>query len=98
FYNARYDEEIYRQTAQRFVDFCVGHGWNPATVAVAWAAGHRAVTAPIIGARTVAQIETALAALDFPMTEELRAEISALSPTPPLATDRRDEQVGLFIH
>ena len=98
FYAARYDEEEYRQTTARFVEFCQAKGWNAATVAIAWAGSHPGVTAPIVGARTLAHIETGLAALDFVMTPALRAEISALSKTPPLATDRRDEQQGMFLH
>ena len=93
-YHARYDDEEYRATVDKFIALCDGHGWNPVTAAVAWAATHPAITAPIIGARSVEQLEGSLAALDFPMTPEVRAEISALSKAPPLATDRRDEQVG----
>jgi aryl-alcohol dehydrogenase-like predicted oxidoreductase len=98
FYSARYADPGYAEVADRFVAFCKERNWHPATVAVAWAGSHPGVTAPIIGGRNVSQIETALAALDFPMTPALRDEISALSIDPPLATDRRDEQVGLFIH
>jgi aryl-alcohol dehydrogenase-like predicted oxidoreductase len=98
FYAARYGDREYVETARSFVDLCQARGWNPATVAIAWVGSHAAITAPIIGARRVDQIEGALAALDFPMTEELRQEISRLSKEPPLATDRRDEQLGMFIH
>jgi aryl-alcohol dehydrogenase-like predicted oxidoreductase len=55
-------------------------------------AHHPAVTAPIIGARTVDQLEGSLAALDVDMSADLRAEISALSPAPPPATDRVEER------
>jgi len=65
---------------------------------VAWAASHPGITAPIVGARSAAQADAALDAMDFAMTPELRCEISALSPEPPLATDRRDEHAGLFLH
>jgi len=98
FYQARYDEDDYRQTVRRFVDFCTQRGWTPATAAIAWVASHPAVTAPIIGARDLEQLEAALLAVDVSITAELRDEMSALSKTPPLATDRRDEQIGLFIH
>ena len=30
------------------------------------------------------------------MTPELRAEISCLTPEPPLATDRDEERLGIF--
>ena len=98
FYAVRYGDDSYQQTARRFVEHCASRQWNPATLAIAWAGAHPAITAPIVGARNLEQIETALAALDFPMTAELRQEIGALSLEPPLATDRRDEQMGLFIH
>jgi aryl-alcohol dehydrogenase-like predicted oxidoreductase len=51
---------------------------------------HPAITAPIIGARNVTQLEETLGALDIKMTPEWRAEISALSPEPPPATDRTE--------
>ena len=98
FYAARYAEAAYHDSARRFVAFCAEREWNPATVAVAWAASHPGITAPIVGARSAAQAEAALDAMDFAMAPELRREISALSPEPPLATDRRDEQAGLFLH
>lgn len=98
FYAARYGDREYFETAKAFVDLCQARGWNPATVAIAWVGSHAGITAPIIGARCVDQIQGALAALDFPMTMELRQEISRLSKEPPLATDRRDEQLGMFIH
>jgi aryl-alcohol dehydrogenase-like predicted oxidoreductase len=84
----------YRDTydkADRFAEFAREHGWEPAALAVAWVAGHPAVTAPLIGARNLEQLEGSLAALDIDMTPELRTEISALSPEPPPATDRNDE-------
>jgi aryl-alcohol dehydrogenase-like predicted oxidoreductase len=57
---------------------------------------HPAVTAPIIGARNLEQLEPLLAAADVPMTPEWRAEISALSIEPPPATDRSEERSGVF--
>ena len=68
---------------------------HPATLAVAWVAGHPAITAPIIGARNLAQLEASLAALDVDMTPEWRAEISSLSYDPPVATDRSEEKGGV---
>jgi aryl-alcohol dehydrogenase-like predicted oxidoreductase len=98
FYSARYGDEDYHSATRQFVDHCLARSWNPAPVAVAWVRSHPAVTAAIIGARTVEHIESSLAALDFPMTSELRKEISGLTKEPPIATDRRDEQLGMFIH
>lgn len=98
YYHARFDEKEYHETAERFMDFCKTRGLQGPAAAIAWVAAHPAVTAPIIGARNMEQLEAALASLEVKMTPELRAEISALSRTPPLATDRRDEQVGLWVH
>ena len=53
---------------------------------------HPAVTTPIIGARNLEQLEPSLAAMSYTMTPEQRAEISALSIDPPLATDRAEER------
>ena len=61
-----------------------------ATLAVAWVLANPAVAAPIIGARNLDQLQHSLRALSFPMTGELRAAISALTPTPPPATDRTE--------
>ncbi len=48
---------------------------------------------PIIGARNLDHLEIALKSLDIDMTDELYARVSALSPTPPPATDRNEERL-----
>ena len=65
-------------------------GVHPAALAVAWVMSHPAITAPIVGARNVEQLNDSLGALDIKMTPEWRAEISALSPEPAPATDRSE--------
>ena len=91
-YAKRYRDEENYATAERFVAYAREHGVHPATLAVAWVASHPFVTAPIIGARNVEQLEDSLAAADVELSPEQRAEIGRLSPTPPLATDRREGQ------
>ena len=91
-YQARYSDAWMYDTAGRFSDFARERGYDPAGLAVAWVAGHPGITAPIIGARNVQQLEGSLSAAEIQMTPELRAEISALSPEPPPATDRTDER------
>jgi aryl-alcohol dehydrogenase-like predicted oxidoreductase len=93
-YQTRYGEEWVYGAAERFAGFARERGYEPASLAVAWVAGHPAVTAPIIGARNVSQLEGSLKAIDIQMTPELRAEISALSPEPPPPTDRSEERMG----
>lgn len=90
-YASRYGEDWAYQTAERFTALAAAHGVHPVSLAVAWVAAHPDVTAPIIGARDLDQLRPSLDALEVPMTPELRAEISALSRTPPPATDRLEE-------
>ena len=90
-YEVRYGGEQVFATAERFAGFARELGFEPAALAVAWAASHPAVTAPLIGARNLEQLQASLGALEIRMTPELRAEISAFSPEPPPATDRSEE-------
>lgn len=91
-YMTRYSEDWVYDVAGAFTQFAQSRGYDPAALAVAWVGSHPAVTAPIIGARNLQQIESSLRCLQIPMTPELRAEISALSPEPPSATDRSEEK------
>jgi aryl-alcohol dehydrogenase-like predicted oxidoreductase len=94
-YQARYGEENYYEIAERFTDYANERGVHPATLAVAWVMSHPAITAPIIGARNLEQLEPSLKALDIPLAPDERKEISALSVEPPPATDRSEETKGL---
>jgi aryl-alcohol dehydrogenase-like predicted oxidoreductase len=91
-YQTRYGAEWMYDVAERFTEFADEHGFNPVALAVAWVGSHPAVTAPIIGARNVTQLEGSLEAAEIKMTPALRAQISALSPAPPPATDRNEER------
>jgi len=95
-YTRRYGDPVYYEIAERFTAHAKERGVHPASLAVAWVMSHPAITAPIIGARNVEQLEASLAALDVQMTPEWRAEISALSIEPPPATDRSEERSGVF--
>lgn len=92
-YTKRYADQSNYVVAERFNDYCKGRDIHPATLAVSWAMSHPSVTAPIIGARNVEQLEFSLSALDIKMTQEWRNEISELSITPPPATDRTENMV-----
>ena len=91
-YQMRYGAEWVYDVAETFTDFAQERGFDPAALAVAWVGSHPAVTAPIIGARNLEQLEGSLNSMNIRMTAELRAEISALSPEPPPATDRNEER------
>jgi aryl-alcohol dehydrogenase-like predicted oxidoreductase len=91
-YQTRYGDEWMYQVAEQFSAFARQRGYEPAPLAIAWVASHPAVTAPLIGARNLEQLESSLKAAAIEMTPELRDEISALSPEPPPATDRSEER------
>lgn len=92
-YMRRYGEENYYQIAGDFTAHAQAKGVHPATLAVAWVMHHPAVTAPIIGARSVEQLEASLDAINVAMTDGWWEEISALSYEPPPATDRSEERM-----
>jgi aryl-alcohol dehydrogenase-like predicted oxidoreductase len=91
-YASRYREPWVYDVAERFSAFAQDRGVHPVSLAVAWAAAHPDVTCPIIGARSLEQLRPSLDSVDVEMTDDLYAQISALSRTPPPATDRLEEQ------
>lgn len=90
-YAKRYGLADYYRSAADFSAHAAERGLHPATLAVAWVMAHPAITAPIIGARNLRQLEASLAALDVNMSAEWRAQISALAPAPAPAHDRLEE-------
>jgi len=91
-YQIRYGEPWMYEAAERFTQYARERGYEPAALAVSWAAHHPAVTAPIIGARNLNQLSGSLKSLEIEMTPEMWQEIAALSPAPPPATDRSEEE------
>lgn len=87
-YQRRYGDPDYSEVARRFVACAEKRQVSPAALAVAWVNAHPAVTASIVGARNVDQLNDTLGCLDIALSAEERAEIAALAPEPPLATDR----------
>jgi aryl-alcohol dehydrogenase-like predicted oxidoreductase len=90
-YKDRYAEAWMFEAAQRLQALGAEVGISPVSLAVAWVARHPAVTCPIIGARSLAQIEPVLKAPEIRLTEELYQRLRALAPSPPPATDRTEE-------
>ncbi|WP_099826793.1 aldo/keto reductase [Oceaniglobus indicus] len=90
-YSSRYSQQWMYDTAAALTDLAREIGENPITLAVAWAARHPDITAPIISGRTVEQLQPSLNAMSFDMDDALYARITALSPTPAPATDRLEE-------
>ena len=92
-YAARYRHDWMHAAARGLTQIADELGTDPATLAVAWAAQHPAHPVPIISARDADQLKPSLAALEFDMDDALYARLNALSPAPPPATDRIEEQV-----
>ncbi|NLE43587.1 MAG: aldo/keto reductase [Chloroflexi bacterium] len=95
-YSKRYGDPVNFEIAERFTEHARERGVEPAPLALAWVMSHPAITAPIVGARNLEQLESSLQALDIVMTPEWRADISALSIEPPSPTDRTEEKAGVF--
>jgi len=93
-YQVRYGDPSNYDIAERFTALARTHGYHPATLAIAWVASHAAVTAPLIGARTLEQLEPCLAAADLELGPELVAAVGSLTSVPPPATDRNEETSG----
>lgn len=91
-YRKRYAETWMFEAAQGLKTLGEESGVAPASLAVAWVLQHPAVTCPIIGARSVEQLEPTLKAPEIQLTAEMYRRLSALAPSPPPATDRSEDK------
>ncbi len=90
-YRKRYAEAYMFEAARKLKAIGDEVSVSPVSLAVAWVARHPAVTCPIIGARSVEQLEPALKAPEIELTEELYRRLSTVAPSPPPATDRSED-------
>jgi aryl-alcohol dehydrogenase-like predicted oxidoreductase len=72
----------YRAQSERYAAFCRKLGEEPASVALAWLLNNPAVTAPIIGPRTMEQLNALIPCLDIDIDEEIRANVEEIFPGP----------------
>ncbi|MEM9431301.1 MAG: aldo/keto reductase [Pseudomonadota bacterium] len=93
-YRARYAPSWMTEAAEGLIRIANATGIAPETLAVAWVGSHPAITAPIASASRPDQLAVSLAALSTDLSPELHAELSALAPTPPPATDRLEDVDG----
>jgi len=92
-YQKRYRDSWMFDAAKQFYEFAVEEGYHPVSLAVAWVSRNEAVTAPIIGARNVEQLEGSLRSVEINLTDQLYDAISEMVPMPPSATDRSEERI-----
>jgi aryl-alcohol dehydrogenase-like predicted oxidoreductase len=71
------NEQTFR-AIEKFEEAAAERGVEPATLAIAWVLGHPHVTAVVVGPRRPEQLETALAALDQPLSLQERDELAKL--------------------
>ena len=90
-YQTRYADPLYYDAAERLTELAQEWGHHPAALAIAWVAAHPAVTAPLLGARNLEQLDACLGAADLVLSDEQKATLDGLVPTPPPATDRNEE-------
>jgi aryl-alcohol dehydrogenase-like predicted oxidoreductase len=65
-----------------YENLCKELGENPADVALAWLLKNSVVTAPIIGPRTIEQLEGSIRALEFDLDEETITKLDNIWPGP----------------
>jgi aryl-alcohol dehydrogenase-like predicted oxidoreductase len=71
-----------REKIEAYEALCDQLGEKPADVALAWLLQNPAVTAPIIGPRTLDQLEGSLRALEIKLDEETNAKLDQIFPGP----------------
>ncbi|MFN0243761.1 MAG: aldo/keto reductase [Planctomycetota bacterium] len=74
--------EKFRARLEPWEKLCQDLGEEPAHVALAWLLANPAVTAPIVGPRTVQQLDGALRALDIELTREIEQRLDGIFPGP----------------
>ncbi len=72
----------HRPQVEAYEAFCDALGEHPATVALAWLLHQKAVTAPIIGPRTQAQLTGSLRALELTLDGDALAGLDEIWPGP----------------
>jgi len=74
--------EANREKLQKYEDLCREIGHPPGEVALAWLLHNPIVTAPIIGPRTMEQLESAVRATEIELDEETLATLDEIFPGP----------------
>jgi aryl-alcohol dehydrogenase-like predicted oxidoreductase len=72
--------EKYRHQLERYEDLCAELAEEPAHVGLAWLLTRPAVTAPIVGPRTIEQLDGALHALEVELDEKTLSRLDEIFP------------------
>ena len=74
--------EKHRPQLEAYESFCKDMGENPADVALAWLLHNPVVTAPIIGPRTLEQLNGSTRALEIKLSDETLTKLDEIWPGP----------------
>ena len=72
--------EKHRPKIEAWENLCRELGEKPADVAIAWMLQNKAITAPIIGPRTIEQLEGQIRALDITLSSETNQKLNEIFP------------------
>lgn len=90
-YKKRYEDEKNTRIAKEFTEYARSRNLNPISLAICWVEANKAISAPIIGGRSVEQLRPSLDSIDIEMDEEMYNDLSTISDAPETATDRSEE-------
>jgi aryl-alcohol dehydrogenase-like predicted oxidoreductase len=79
-YHKRYYTDQALETADRFVAHAKTMGVTPAQLALAWVRADPRITSPIVGARTLEQLQDSLGGMELTLSPEERDQIPAVPP------------------
>jgi aryl-alcohol dehydrogenase-like predicted oxidoreductase len=71
-----------RDQLAAYENYCKELGEEPANIALAWLLANPVVTAPIIGPRTIEQLDGALRVLEVEITQEIKEKLDSIFPGP----------------
>ncbi len=74
--------EKHREKLEAWEAFCAELGEKPADVALAWLLHNPVVAAPIIGPRTIEQLDGSLRALEIELSDDAMQRLDAIFPGP----------------
>ncbi len=77
---ARDDLEAHRDAVEAFEKLAAELGEEPSNVALAWLLSRPAVTAPIVGPRTMTQLDGALRSVELTLTDDVLTRLDELFP------------------
>jgi aryl-alcohol dehydrogenase-like predicted oxidoreductase len=80
--NRQKDIEKYRPQLKRYEAFCAKIGEKPADVALAWMLKNPVVTSPIIGPRTMEQLNGSMRVLEIKLTDAQMKKLDEIWPGP----------------